>query len=91
MRNRDDYTRMAEALDAQYDSASIRIDSKDDGRRTLIIDLHGTDHDPESVKNWVTDRDNLRDIYGFGAKHLSVRTQLEHKNVLVAIEGPTEN
>lgn len=81
---RDDYTRLAEALDDEFPEASIRIDSSGQ-TKTLIADLYGIDTSVEEVSDWVSNRDNRRDVFGFGEKHLEFRTEPEGDKLLVAI------
>lgn len=84
---RDDYTRLAEALDDEFSDASIRIDNSGE-MKTLIVDVYGSDTSVDTVADWVGNDANRRDVFGFGEKHLTFRTEPEgNDKLLVAIEG----
>lgn len=86
---RDDYTKFAEALDKAFPNASVRIDTSGQ-TDTLLVDVHGIDTSLEEVRSWVTNRDNRRNVFGFGEKHLTFSTEPEgNDKLLVAVEDNT--
>lgn len=84
---RDDYTRLAEVLDDEFSDASIRIDNSGKAK-TLIVDVYSSDTSVDTVSKWIENDGNRRDVFGFGEKHLTFRTEPEGDDkLLVAIEG----
>lgn len=85
--SRDDYTRLAESLDEDFNECTVFIDTdQENDWKTVVVDTFGSDSTPEDIVDAITDSNKLRDVYGFGVHQVDLNHRVADERVLITLE-----